>query len=181
MATVVVRRPRQAERMWWRNQRRRNCCNLSRRRHVGDDAGGFPVRITDCQKSLAEFAANTANNVLNDFRPRRTPEWPLLPLRGNSPSVRGRKYFSGCKCGVWFPKRGPHKAGTRFMGRGEARIQARFSAGRKASVVFGASTICAQQTAKYWRKSPKGFFDKFNPGRIFLPGSRRNLFISGCT
>ena len=39
----------------------------------------------------------------NCFRPRRTPGWLLLPLRGNSPSVRGRKHFSGCKCGICSP------------------------------------------------------------------------------
>ena len=32
--------------------------------------------------------------------PGRNPGWLLLPLRGNSPSVSGRRYISGFKCGA---------------------------------------------------------------------------------
>ena len=52
------------------------------------------------------------------------------------------------------------------MGRGDARIQANFPAGGKRSIVSGASTMCARQTAKLWRKAPKGIFDTLN--RILL-------------
>ena len=34
-----------------------------------------------------------------------------------------------------------------------------------------ANKLCAQQTAKYWRKSPKGFFDKLK--RLSPEGERR--------
>jgi len=66
-----------------------------------------------------------------------------------------------------------------FMGRGESQTQVEFSAGRKWNNVCGISTICAQQTAKNWRKSPKGFFGKLkrrissgNPPLLFdIPGN----------
>ena len=32
--------------------------------------------------------------------PGRNPGWLLLPLRGNSPSVSGRRYIPGFKCGA---------------------------------------------------------------------------------
>ena len=53
------------------------------------------------------------------------------------------------------------------MGRGETRTQVKFPARRKWNIVFGVSTICAQQTAKNWRKSPKGFFDKLESGLLY--------------
>ena len=88
--------------------------------------------------------------VQNRFRPRRTPGWLLLPLRGNSPSVRGRKHFSGCMCGA-----------SRSESKGTI-------ASGNCSIIYGicspmANKLCAQQTAKNWRKSPKGFFDKLVP------------------
>ena len=46
------------------------------------------------QNSLAEFAPRTARIKFNHCSPRRTPWRLLLPLRGNLPSVRHRKYFS---------------------------------------------------------------------------------------
>ena len=49
-------------------------------------------------KSLAEFAAHGGKERQNRFLPGRTPGWPLLLLRSNSPSVPGRKHFSGSKC-----------------------------------------------------------------------------------
>ena len=50
-----------------------------------------------CQKSLAEFAARRRQRDSDHFLSGRTPEWSLLPLRGNSPPVPDRKYLSGCK------------------------------------------------------------------------------------
>ena len=95
----------------------------------------------------------SSEKVQNRFRPRRTPGWLLLPLRGNSPSVPGRKYISGCKCGA-----------SRSESNGTI-------ASGNCSIMYGicspmANKLCAQQTAKNWRKSPKGFFDKLNPLRM---------------
>ena len=84
---------------------------------------GFSVETTAFRlsKSLAEFAAYAANKVPIYFRPRR---------------VRGRKYVSGCKCGI---------------------------------CLLQAGKLCAQQTAKNWRKSPKGFFDKLKRHGLTVP------------
>ena len=97
---------------------------------------------------------------LNHLRPGRTPGWLLLPLRGNSPSAPGRRYLSGCKCGA---------------SRSESN---RTIASGNCSILFGLCFLsenkaCAQQTAKFWRKSPKGFFANLKrrpggePGRRF--------------
>ena len=63
-------------------------------------------------KKLRKIFRASGKQSFNRFRPRR---------------VRGRKHFSGCKCGICLSK---------------------------------TDKLCAQQTAKIWRKSPKGFFDK---------------------
>ena len=47
----------------------------------------FQGRLSDCQKSLAEFAPAGAKNF-NHFSPRH---------------VRGEKFLSGCKCGILPP------------------------------------------------------------------------------
>ena len=44
------------------------------------------------------------------------------------------------------------------MGRGANRTQVEFPACGKRNIVSGMATICAQQTAKDWRKTPKGVF-----------------------
>ena len=80
----------------------------------------------------------------NHFLPGRTPGWLLLPLRGNSPSVPGRKYISGCKCGA-----------SRSESNGTI-------ASGNCSIMYGicspmANKLCAQQTAKTGGKARRGF------------------------
>ena len=77
-------------------------------------------------------------------------------------------------------KRGPHKAECALWG--EEKSENRWNILQRIwNIVFCTSTICAQQTAKYWRKSLKGFFDKlkapleravlFNATQACKPGS----------
>ena len=81
---------------------------------------------------------------LNHFLPGRTPGWLLLPLRGNSPPVPGRKYISGCKCGA-----------SRSESNGTI-------ASGNCSIMYGicspmANKLCAQQTAKTGGKARRSF------------------------
>jgi len=92
--------------------------------HTQEARFRVPLRLS---KKASQNFPRKRKTKLNRFRPRRTPGWSLLPLRGNSPPVRGRKHISGCKCRICSPT---------------------------------ANKLCAQQTAKNCRKSPKGFFDK---------------------
>ena len=80
----------------------------------------------------------------NHFLPGRTPGWLLLPLRGNSPPVPGRKYISGCKCGA-----------SRSESNGTI-------ASGNCSIMYGicspmANKLCAQQTAKTGGKARRDF------------------------
>ena len=108
---------------------------------------------------------------LNHLRPGRTPGWLLLPLRGNSPSAPGRRYLSGCKCGA------------------SCSESNRTIASGNCSILFGLCFLsenkaCAQQTAKFWRKSPKGFFANLKrrpggePGRRFGKLSHGGSFLA---
>ena len=56
-------------------------------------------------------------------------------------------------------KKGPHKAEYALWG--EEKSENRWNILQRIwNIVFCTSTICAQQTAEYWRKRPKDFFDK---------------------
>ena len=92
-------------------------------------SGWVTIRTQTVEKASQNLPRKRQTHK-NRFWPRRTPGWPLLPLRGNSPSVRGQKHISGCKCGICSPS---------------------------------ANKLCAQQTAKIWRKAPKGIFDTLKP------------------
>ena len=56
------------------------------------------------------------------------------------------------------------------MGRGDTRTQVEFPVNGKWNIVSGVSTICAQQTAKNWRKRPKDFFDKLKSPLTYVSG-----------
>ena len=101
----------------------------------------------------------------NHFLPGRTPGWLLLPLRGNSPPVPGRKYISGCKCGA-----------SRSESNGTI-------ASGNCSIMYGicspmANKLCAQQTAKTGGKARRGFSTSSGTPRgasfvISVPAARR--------
>ena len=93
----------------------------------------------------------------NHFLPGRTPGWLLLPLRGNSPPVPGRKYNSGCKSGA-----------SRSESNGTI-------ASGNCSIMYGicspmANKLCAQQTAKTGGKARRGFSTS-SSARAVCPGA----------
>ena len=63
------------------------------------------------------------------------------------------------------------------MGRGDPLTQVEFPARGKWNIVTDGSTICAQQTAKIWRKAPKGIFDTLKRH----PNGCRFLWEGDCT
>ena len=119
-------------------------------------------------KSLAEFVACRRRSDQNDVLRRRAPGRLLLPLRGNSPSVRRRTYLSDCECANRPPAaiRGPRKA-ARLAGRGAVLTLVEFSACGKRNIVTGTATKCMKQAVILLSEKPGGIFRQSKKSRLF--------------
>ena len=144
------------------------------------------------RRPAADLRGSVSNRIMRPLR--SNPEGALQTVKKASQNFsRKRKTKSKSFCAgactwhkilyrlqVWnlFATAGdPIKRERALWGEEMPRHRWNFPRSGKWNVVTGAATICAQQTANIWRKSPKGFFAKLKDppyateGPVFIPAA----------